>query len=101
MGTMANSEDPDEMPHKAAFHQGLHCCQDEINFQRMKSVFSGSITCDPSTYTMDNSDFIVSIFMETSIGLKRVKFNKTFQHVSYDKQNLTLVKLKILTKDHL
>ena len=22
---MANSEDPDEMPHKAAFHQGLHC----------------------------------------------------------------------------
>ena len=25
MGPMANSEDPDEMPHKAAFHQGLHC----------------------------------------------------------------------------
>ena len=24
MGTLANSEDPDEMPHKAAFHQGLH-----------------------------------------------------------------------------
>ena len=23
--TLANSEDPDEMPHKAAFHQGLHC----------------------------------------------------------------------------
>ena len=21
---MANSEDPDEMPHKAAFHSGLH-----------------------------------------------------------------------------
>ena len=21
---LANSEDPDEMPHKAAFHQGLH-----------------------------------------------------------------------------
>ena len=21
-----NSEDPDEMPHNAAFHQGLHCC---------------------------------------------------------------------------
>ena len=20
-----NSEDPDEMPHKMAFHQGLHC----------------------------------------------------------------------------
>ena len=23
--TLANSEDPDEMPHKVAFHQGLHC----------------------------------------------------------------------------
>ena len=22
---LANSEDPDEMPQKAAFHQGLHC----------------------------------------------------------------------------
>ena len=25
MGIIANSEDPDEMPHKAAFHQGLQC----------------------------------------------------------------------------
>ena len=25
MGTLANSEDPDEMQHDAAFHQGLHC----------------------------------------------------------------------------
>ena len=25
MRTLANSEDPDEMLHKAAFHQGLHC----------------------------------------------------------------------------
>ena len=23
--TLANSEDPDEMQHNAAFHQGLHC----------------------------------------------------------------------------
>ena len=23
--TLANSKDPDEMPHSAAFHQGLHC----------------------------------------------------------------------------
>ena len=25
MCTFTNSEDPDEMPHNAAFHQGLHC----------------------------------------------------------------------------
>ena len=25
MGTLANSEDLDEMQHEAAFHQGLHC----------------------------------------------------------------------------
>ena len=24
-GSLANSEDSDEMPHNAAFHQGLHC----------------------------------------------------------------------------
>ena len=24
-GTLASSEDPDEMLHNAAFHQGLHC----------------------------------------------------------------------------
>ena len=27
MGILANSEDPDEMQHNAAFHQGLHCLQ--------------------------------------------------------------------------
>ena len=25
MSTFANSEDPDEMPHNGAFHQGHHC----------------------------------------------------------------------------
>ena len=25
MGTLANSEDPDEMPHNTAFHRALHC----------------------------------------------------------------------------
>ena len=25
MGTLANSEDPDEMSHNATFHQGPHC----------------------------------------------------------------------------
>ena len=25
ISTLANSNDPDEMPHTVAFHQGLHC----------------------------------------------------------------------------
>ena len=25
MGTFTNTEDPDEMPHNAAFHKVLHC----------------------------------------------------------------------------
>ena len=25
MGTLANSEDPDEMQHNAELHQGMHC----------------------------------------------------------------------------
>ena len=25
MGTLTNIEDPDEMLHNAAFHQGIHC----------------------------------------------------------------------------
>ena len=24
-GALANSDDPDEMPHNVSFHQGLHC----------------------------------------------------------------------------
>ena len=34
MSTFSNSEDPDEMQHYAAFHQGLHCfCEGEKDFQ--------------------------------------------------------------------
>ena len=36
MGTLANSEDPDEMPQNAAFHQGLHCLLMQIDLQRKK-----------------------------------------------------------------
>ena len=39
MGTLANTEDPDEMQHNAAFHQGLHCLLAKINLQRKKFNF--------------------------------------------------------------
>ena len=32
MGTFTNNEDPDEMLHYAAFHQGLHCLLRKIQF---------------------------------------------------------------------
>ena len=36
MGIFENSEDPDEMPQYAAFHQGLHCLLRQIDLQRKK-----------------------------------------------------------------
>ena len=39
MGTQANSEDPDEMVHNAAFHEDLHCLlSQKYDFQRKKYV---------------------------------------------------------------
>ena len=61
MRTFANSEYPDEMPHTAAFHQGLHCLL-------TKNLFS-----DKETDFFGNHMFVCS-FMENSIGLKMVKY---------------------------
>ena len=52
MDTLANSEDPDEMPHNAAFHQGLHCLLRRN--QSSNTIFLKIIICDPSIYTMDD-----------------------------------------------
>ena len=41
MGTLANSDDPDEMPHNAAFHQGLHCLLRQ-NGSLEKEIYFGS-----------------------------------------------------------
>ena len=59
---MANSEDPDEMPHNAAFHQGLHCLlgQNQSSGKEIQ-YFLEIITCDPSIYTKDHPDLTVSI----------------------------------------
>ena len=49
MGTMANNEDPDEMPHSAAFHQGLHCLlkQNQSSEKGKQYFFLETVTCDP------------------------------------------------------
>ena len=72
MGTIAiNSEvSPDEMPHKAALNQGLHCLQ--FNKKEIKYFFE-IITCNPSLFTMDHPNLTVCGLLETSIGLKRGK----------------------------
>ena len=62
MGTLSNSEVPDEIQHYAAFHQGLHC------FLRLKQPPGREIdhiletfTCDPLKYKKGNPILIVSI----------------------------------------
>ena len=74
MGTLANSEDPDEMQHNAAFHQGLHyllgfkySSGTEIH-QNLENSF-----CEPLKYAMGSSILIVSICMGKSIRIRRVK----------------------------
>ena len=49
MGTLANSEDPDEMLHNAAFHQGIHCLlKQKPSSEKKIQSYLESITCDPS-----------------------------------------------------
>ena len=74
MGSFANSEDLDEMPHNLAFHLGLHhLLGQNRSSEKEIQYFWESITFDPSLYTMHHPDFIVCNFMVNSIGLKRVK----------------------------
>ena len=70
MGTLANSEDPDEMQLNAVFHQRLHC------FLRLKQLSVTEIhhylensTCNPLNYTMGSPILIVSIHTRKSIRM--------------------------------
>ena len=48
MGTLANSEDPDEMLLNAAFHQDLHCLlRPNQSLEKEIQYFLEIITCDP------------------------------------------------------
>ena len=69
MDTLTNSEDPDEMPHNVAFHQGLHCLQRQNRSSENEiQYFLEILTCDPSMYIMDYPYSIVCRFMESFIG---------------------------------
>ena len=62
MGTFANSEDPDEMPHAAALSSGstLFAKTKMIFRERNTFFYLEIITCDPSIYTIDYPELIVS-----------------------------------------
>ena len=67
MGTLANSEDPDEMQHNHINAKTKSIFREKVQY------FLEIVTYDPLIYTMDHSDFIACSFIENSIGLKRVK----------------------------
>ena len=68
-GALANSEDPDEMPHNTAFHQSPMFAKTKSIFRERNTIWGEIITCDPSKYTMDHPDLTVSI---------RFKLNRKF-----------------------
>ena len=76
MRTLANSEDPDEMPHDAAFHQGLHCLlREKQSSAKEIQFYLEIIMCDPSIYTIDRPKSIVSSQKEESFGTYRINFS--------------------------
>ena len=74
MGILANSENPDEMPHYAAFHQGVHCLpRPKQSSVKEIHLCLEIITCEPFICTMNHPKFIVSYRMEESIGEQKVE----------------------------
>ena len=52
MDTFINSEDPDEMPHYAAFHQGLYCLLGTKDLQTKQTLLLKTITGHPKVCTV-------------------------------------------------
>ena len=69
MGTWANIECPDEMPHTATFHQGMRC----LLIQDRPVIFLREIiTCNPSICTIDHLDLTIPNIVENFIGPKMI-----------------------------
>ena len=76
MSSLSNSEDPDEMPHDAAFHQGLHCLLSQKQFLAKDIHFYvKNINCDPSiyVYTMNHPQLTASNRKKEFIRAQMVK----------------------------
>ena len=69
--TLANIEDPDEMPHYAAFHQNPHRVlrYKMISTEKKTTIFFLEIiSCDPLIYAVDHPSFIMSNQKEDSVS---------------------------------
>ena len=73
MGTLANSEDTDEMQHIAAFHLHLHCL---LRFKQPPGtdIYQNleNSTSDPLKYTIGSPILIVLMCMGKYIKIQRV-----------------------------
>ena len=67
MSSSANSEDPDEMLHHAAFHQSTLFAKTKQYSVKEIQFYLRIITCDPLIYTLDHPKLIVSNLREESI----------------------------------
>ena len=67
MDTFKNSEDPDEMPHYAAFHQGLYCLLGKKDLLTIKTLLLKTITWHPKVCAVAFPKFIASNQKERSI----------------------------------
>ena len=56
MSTFANSEDPDEMPQNAAFHQDLHCLLTQNRSSEKEMQYFLIITYESSINSMNHPD---------------------------------------------
>ena len=76
-GVLGNSEDPDEMPHNAAFHQGLHCLLRQNRSQRKNIILVLEIiTSDPLIYTMDILTLLHEILCKIPLVLKGLQMKR-------------------------
>ena len=63
MGTLANSEDPDEMLHNAALHQGLQYLLRRNQSPEKEIQYILEITtCYSSIHTLTHQDLIVALW---------------------------------------
>ena len=69
MSTLANSEDPDEMPHNVAISSGSTLLvRQKVSSEKEIHFYMEIRACDPSIYTMDHPNYIGSNQKEESIS---------------------------------